>query len=247
MKPEQNPELQEQNHEQELENATEPTSIFAAPYAKEILPQDIQDLLHDDEEVGYWGQPIRYENGIGVWLVFSLGWIFTPAAAAAIADFTPRFLELASMDVLGFVEFVRLSVALLILSGMLLLLLFGVFLLFWPWSMRIRLDQTHVLMTSQRALHIRLHPRKPSKTKARSYRVTSCPDAKVVRQRGQSATLLLSEGTKEKKLTGKIVYECEAFHGIPRAKEALQMLHIAATARSSLKRGKSSFPRWQSG
>jgi|GEM_PF-2229013 len=201
-----------------------------APVSRAVLSDELQSVLDDDEVVFYWGQPIRFENGMGVWLIFALGLIFVPGASLAFADFFGRLLPLLFDGTWTPLQLVGATV---LLVGVLLLLAFGVLLAFWPLLTRDRLNRTHVLVSDRRVLHVVLHAPKGGaahegkQPTVRLWRLTQCSSPKVVRRRRNSATLLLGENTKEKLATGKMVYEWQAVHGIPRATEALHALRHA--------------------
>jgi len=81
-----------------------------------------------------------------------------------------------------------------------------------------------VVITDSRVIAARFHRGAP---RLRTFAVLACDQAAVVRRRGESATLVLRERLKRRPFDGRIVYEWEALHGLPRADDALLRLQAA--------------------
>ncbi len=183
---------------------------------KRVLPAGVRALLDADEDVLYWAQPIRLSLGLGVWMIFSLGPIFATAGAMAFEEFVGRGIFEAS----GVVTAASLAAAALAFF----LVACGVFFLCFPFLAFSTMRRTHALVTDRRVLRVRLPTqrgiRQGKAPKVEQWGATRCDTNTVVRRRRQSATLVLSEHTEERRSDGRMVYKWEALHGLPRAAEA---------------------------
>lgn len=149
-------------------------------------------------------------------MIFALGPIFATAGAMAFEEFVGRGLFEAS----GVVTVASLAAAALASF----LVACGVFFLCFPFFAFSTMRRTHALVTDRRVLRVRLPTRRGIRQgkapKVEQWSPTRCDSNTVVRRRRQSATLVLSEHTEERRSDGRMVYKWEAIHGLPRAKEA---------------------------
>lgn len=184
-----------------------------AAWTDDAVPPVPRAVLAAGERVYWCAQPIRHANGIGVWLIFALGVVFTVASAGALAETADRLSEAGGAAHLG----------LLALILALALTLFALLLLTWPLLSYRRMRRTYALITDRRVLEVteRGRDRAP---RTREWPLSACTDPSVARRRGASATLVLQERLRERRSDGQTVYEWEALHGLPHADAALQAL-----------------------
>jgi uncharacterized membrane protein len=201
--------------------------VVPSPVDREALPETVRALLHDDEAVLFYAQPIRRAGGIGVWMILGVGIFYLPAGIGALNEIADK----ASRGALGVGA---IAVALFVGAGALLLLALSVLWIFWPLLSDQDRRRTHVVVTDERVLQVKLRSNKPPRVK--DWSVAVCDAASVARRRGESATLVLKERVRERKSDGQSVYEWDAVHGLPRADEALTALLWARQQRLAILR-----------
>ena len=183
---------------------------------RRVLPVDVAATLLDTERVLYWAQPIRHSLGIGVWMIFALGPIFAAAGAGAVEEIIRRGI----LEGDGASQLVSFG----IVAGAVLLFAVGFVFLTWPLLSYQTMRRTHIVVTPQRVLKVVVPSAKKAARgdahKVTQWRPSQCDALNVVRRRGASATLVLSERTEERRSDGRMVYRWEALHGLPRAREA---------------------------
>lgn len=179
-------------------------------------PAAVQALLHDDEVVLFYAQPIRRAGGLGVWLIASLGVVFLCASVPATSEVTRLVLAAPQAGPMATWLLIPLALIFLLFSGLLVV---------WPAVSSADRRRTHVVITPRRVLQVKLpllsRRRAPQ---VRAWPLRDCSDLGVTRRRGASATLVLQESLRERRSDGQTVYEWQALHGLPRADEALALL-----------------------
>lgn len=195
------------------------TSLVAVEPAS--LPPPLRTVLVPHERVYFAAQPRRPALGRGVWFIGALGLLFAGTSLSAGADVLARMEQRMPEGALG-----ALGVGCTVgFAGV--FVCFALMLLALPWVLRRRLRQTWVLITQERVLSVRIGSDQVPRTQG-SWPLHECRDLAVTRRRGDTATLVLREGLRERATDGQTVYHWDALHGIPRADEALRVLQRLA-------------------
>ncbi len=174
------------------------------------LPDWATLALADGEAVRWARVPIRRAGGpLGVYSIMVLGVAFTFASGVALVEMAGRY-DL-SMGV-G-----RVMLLALIMALCTLWLVFSLMMLVWPllsgWAMRNQI----AIVTDRRVLHVRRRVGNTAPPRVKATPLSECTHVQVVRRRGESATLVLSEGLRERAFDGRTVYEWNCIHGLPDA------------------------------
>jgi hypothetical protein len=106
-----------------------------------------------------------------------------------------------------------------------LLLAFSTLLILWPWLAWRGLARSVVAVTDRGVVYAR-------GKRVRRYAASEITDPQVVRRRGRSASLVLSESVRAKS-DGTPVYQWTAIHGLPEADAALEAVIALKAAKGS--------------